>query len=595
MLNRKTGVIIAIIAVLALASILLIPQGPRIVNLTDLVPDNAVIYLQLNNSSQSFEDFKGTSFYKQVSESDLWQRIITDPKIGQKLAFISEIKQILSKQYVLAGFENDRKQLTFLHIARIGLGQKVKQDVIKLFLNKNAKVDLKTVNYKGTKLTTVKTDNFSAIYAVVSDCLIVCEDATILKKAIDLGFLRVKNSLNTSARFINIIKRIPDKNSFLWGWLDYNAQNNIQRLVSKQVAENTSVVSNGLPDIQQVFSDVCWQVSFGKDIKIDVISIIDQEKLAVETPASRMIKAFIDQQTSGQIVSFFPANALIFFNYGFRDAILGYDYFKYAVAQAPSTSFFENFHNSVNKIEEKWGINIERELVPYLGKEVSFGLLDIIKGPKGLPIPGVLFALEIKDVDKFQNTIESIYNKAVNDANVVLSGNSADSKGKSSLDKAQDVIKKTEAEPIVEPKFIMASEDYKGIKINFIQEKDEENAGAVKPNLPGFAIKGKFFLASASTEQIKNAIDLFDSQESNFKSHAGLNNIDNDFTKNDFLFYLDSRGLADKLTPIFGSFMKINPQISEIANIIRAIKSISARGAYGSEEFVLKAKVDLGD
>jgi hypothetical protein len=510
------------------------------------------------------------------------------PKIGQKLTFVSEIKAILDKQYVLAGIENDENQLQFLHIARIGLSQKIKKDVINLFLSGSAKADFTTVNYNGIALTTVKADNFNICYAVISDCLIVCKDEAILKRAVDLGLLRSKNSLNASQRFIDITKRIVDKNVFLWGWIDYDAGQNIQKLAGQNAVGELAASKDEPFDMDQPFSDVCWQVSLGKEIKLDVVSVIDQKKLALDSPASRMIKALIDQEASGEIINFFPASTLLFFNYNFRDAVLGYGYFKNAALQSSNGRLFGNFNDSVNKIEEKLGIDIERELIPCLGKEVGLGLLDIGQGSNGFPSPGILFAAGLKDPDKFQSIIERIYNKAISDA--------SSSKDSAPLDKKEETIKEPEAVLIAGPKFILASEDYKGTKINFIQSDASNSLGqAAKLNLPCFAIKGNFFLASPTVQQIKDSIDLFDSKGANFKTSPGLINMGEDFKKDDFLFYLDSRGLADRLIMLFAPLMKVNQQISEIANIIRAIKSIGANSTYNSGDFVSKVRVDLGD
>ena len=459
-------------------------------------------------------------------------------------------------------------------------------------------------NFSGVKINALAEDNTRIYYSVVGDCLVVSDDEDLLKQSIVLARARKSASILYSDAFNKATSVIKNKNILLWGWADYESLQDVKNnALLNSPAQNILKENNNFLDPEYPFSDICWQIDIDKDINISSISIIDQNKLSMNTVGVRLIKSFMQKSLRAKTIDFIGKDPTLMVNFNFNDASNLIDYLeKVPVSQGGKGKAGEPAKNFSDELNARLGVNIKNELAPYLGQELSISLVDFSQGLiMGRPMSDVLFVIEAKDTEKLKAAVIGVYNKKISQKNDYL--NQEIKKDKSvSLEGSSDKSASLKDNP--QPKevnvgLVLNSRNFMGTKIFYVGSSSDGEAGSVYDKqikglvkFPRFAFVDNFLLLSESQEKIMNAIELYNTKKLTFRDNTELVNSNIDLSKITSFFYFDIKGLVDKIANALGP-LAVNQKVIEILDAVGSIESISGTVEYGSDVSVVKTKIKL--
>jgi hypothetical protein len=578
--------------------------GCKIIDLASLVPESTVVFVKVNDLSKNYSELEKALFFQKFSKSEIWDKIKASPKINSVLPLITQAKELLGKEYVFSVVKNKKSEYKILQITRLNSKQRIQEAVVTLLLKGNDKVRLSSSNFSGVKINALAEDNTRIYYSVVGDCLVVSDDEDLLKQSIVLARARKSASILYSDAFNKATSVIKNKNILLWGWADYESLQDVKNnALLNSPAQNILKENNNFLDPEYPFSDICWQIDIDKDINISSISIIDQNKLSMNTVGVRLIKSFMQKSLRAKTIDFIGKDPTLMVNFNFNDASNLIDYLeKVPVSQGGKGKAGEPAKNFSDELNARLGVNIKNELAPYLGQELSISLVDFSQGLiMGSPMSDVLFVIEAKDTEKLKAAVIGVYNKKISQKNDYL--NQEIKKDKSvSLEGSSDKSASLKDNP--QPKevnvgLVLNSRNFMGTKIFYVGSSSDGEAGSVYDKqikglvkFPRFAFVDNFLLLSESQEKIMNAIELYNTKKLTFRDNTELVNSNIDLSKITSFFYFDIKGLVDKIANALGP-LAVNQKVIEILDAVGSIESISGTVEYGSDVSVVKTKIKL--
>lgn len=578
--------------------------GCKIIDLASLVPESTVVFVKVNDLSKNYSELEKALFFQKFSKSEIWDKIKASPKINSVLPLITQAKELLGKEYVFSVVKNKKSEYKILQITRLNSKQRIQEAVVTLLLKGNDKVRLSSSNFSGVKINALAEDNTRIYYSVVGDCLVVSDDEDLLKQSIVLARARKSASILYSDAFNKATSVIKNKNILLWGWADYESLQDVKNnALLNSPAQNILKENNNFLDPEYPFSDICWQIDIDKDINISSISIIDQNKLSMNTVGVRLIKSFMQKSLRAKTIDFIGKDPTLMVNFNFNDASNLIDYLeKVPVSQGGKGKAGEPAKNFSDELNARLGVNIKNELAPYMGQELSISLVDFSQGLiMGSPMSDVLFVIEAKDTEKLKAAVIGVYNKKISQKNDYL--NQEIKKDKSvSLEGSSDKSASLKDNP--QPKevnvgLVLNSRNFMGTKIFYVGSSSDGEAGSVYDKqikglvkFPRFAFVDNFLLLSESQEKIMNAIELYNTKKLTFRDNTELVNSNIDLSKITSFFYFDIKGLVDKIANALGP-LAVNQKVIEILDAVGSIESISGTVEYGSDVSVVKTKIKL--
>ncbi|MDD5073350.1 MAG: DUF3352 domain-containing protein [Candidatus Omnitrophica bacterium] len=471
----KKPVIIAYVLALVLAAVIIYQLTAAKLPVDNVLPSGAIAYIRITDVEKQINEFKGTRLWKNIKNIDIGKLMeksgaskkdmeeYQDARKWLSSAFGGQaINEFFGKEMVLAVYPGNIKEIgpgaiqdaasNAVLVTRTRPEADFIEFVSKLINRSEKKVALSEETYKGRKITIVKiNDNTDLAYTNIKDLLIIGAGKKAAASCIDV-VNKDRPSLSQDKDYISTMLKLSKNASVA-------VYGNIGSLVShvKQPAAANEQISKML-GLYSGFKTMGYAY-FAGNKKLEAVFFYDRAKMI-----PLYAKLYSLAPRKDETVKFAPENA-ISYQWGTFDFKSYWEYIssemerQSAQAGQPDKAF--PLKGLVSGLEAKIGMSLDNDLIPALGDEAAFILMDI-------NVEGLLPMMEFVACFKVKN--------------------------KATIEKALDSLLK-------DGEISLQSEGYKGVDLKYI------NLPFGTDLQPSYCYMGDYLLVSLGRKPIKASID----------------------------------------------------------------------------------------
>ncbi|MBI3314644.1 MAG: DUF3352 domain-containing protein [Candidatus Omnitrophica bacterium] len=409
--NTKIGLAVLAVLVLAIGMFLLLVYGKRVA-MQDVFPSQPVFYARLDHVAQNITKVGGSSFWKNISAIDvpkvLVRNNVSQPRVKRVEESLNAIHAFIQNPWariifgkeIAFGFYEDGGPAAggagFLFALRLEPSVHAAEIVSRFWAQWGDEAATLRREYKGVAIITVnvKKKNVVFQYVRLGDVLVAASgDSSILEKVVDV-YHKKAPGLGSDGNFAFVAGRAyPAGQGFFYvnarslnGVLKQRAAAWEAQDLEEMSARTTGVGSYGFSFLPGEVNR--WKLIVGVDP-------------ALMNPEAR--KALSCPPSEQPPVQFVPPG-VIAYQWG-----ACYD-FKQAwerlreQAQALPPSVQEQARGFKRRLEKRWGVKIESDVLPLLGNEAG-GYLTDVDTTGMFPYPRFLVFLKVKDRTKTEDLL----------------------------------------------------------------------------------------------------------------------------------------------------------------------------------------------
>ncbi|MDP8260430.1 MAG: hypothetical protein P9L96_05485 [Candidatus Gygaella obscura] len=573
--------------------------------LAELVSQDAMAYIYADNLNEVFGEITQTALAKNIIKSSPWKNFINSDKGKNEYKKALQIKDlvlsVLKKRYSIAFYSREKVEVDFLHLVELTPDSRFKEKILKIFLDKSGKTDIKSSKYKKFVINTVYLDNFNLYYTVAGSIALISNNQQLVKDALDLGSSRKDKSLADSNRVNNIRKKFNKTERFMWAWFDARKWQEVSQQALLKENKDNALDEQLINELKSPFSDVCLECVFDNGFEIRIISMVDKS-LTSDDDQIKIYNLFADKISDKRLLNVFPKQSLALASVHIESVLDWYELFKdyldTPLLKSPIMGSQDSFKISdfKNNVLDYCGIDLEKEVLSNIGKELSVGFigfenfsmpgLNKMPGKVNLsiPLPQLLLAFEVREATKAKDTMKKLYNKVISDRNEQMFSHIQIPETEESDESAFKI-----------PEFEIQERDYKGSTIYQVGINSPELQGkaslASLMMFPSFTVKNNDFLISFPSLSVDRALDDYDTKQNSIKDNRKISDLlDSDYT---FMFFVDVNNIISSLEFIL-KVLPIHESISEVIDIIACIDFVASRmvnkSEYAESNLIIKLK-----
>ncbi len=450
---------------------------PKRLSIEAVAPSGATVFLRLDHVYEHLESFRSSEFWKSVSQLDLPKLFAHESVESKKIQRYNRwrddavgilenplFKELMGKEAAAAlypqldGFSNGNWPKGFsgvLVMTRLNSKVRVAESLGNIWNQYSQKWETRVSQYKNIPVVAIKLEspNPTVYYARIADLLVVGVDERMVHAAIDTAKQETP-ALDKDAKFLGVRQRLYTSVDALFFADVPKVREFFEKYWDELFEEKTKATSLTRGKVREFLHKLDGITAAGgafvyvKPMQLKWVVDLDPAKITPELKRLSQCQAS-ENKTAG----FVPKDAIAYQWTGCADFPSYYKKLK-ALRQK------EGGANPFGGLEKTWNLNVEKDILPVLGREVGWYIqgFDV----SGLfPIPQLVFFLKVND------------DKA-----------------------AQSILRKIVTTPVT----MVQSEDYQNNKMNVI-------SFPLVSLKPGYAFFNGYVLISTSDKLIKQSID----------------------------------------------------------------------------------------
>jgi hypothetical protein len=491
---KKKVLIISIIIVVGIGIVLGIIRELRKIEIIDLVPAEAILYLETTDLARTYSNLKKSRFWKEAGSLKVWEKVRSSEKwkrltehreelesqTGLKFNE-SNLKELAGKQVGFALFKSALGGPDVLFLTEVGIKREI-MNILPRFRKKGGQ------RYKGLKVDVIETRRLKLYYLFINNIAVLATDISILERVVDIYRGEKAYSLVEEERFKEVKSRLPLKSK----GLVYFERERFARIFLPLIQERKTKA-------EKVFSSGEFIEAGGGELLLNPRGVRVESYLLFREGAlsEDLLKMYRMKPRRFRSLEFIPQNSLL---YGVENALdIKILYNSLLQNWEKEEKTYENIKKKLARFEEKFGIKIEEDLLSCLNGEIAYTIPEIdLKGP--FPSPKIAFLLGIKEKEKWAKI----------------------------LSKFEEVIAR-------QGKLKIEKKEYGGIEISFVR------LPLVSEGLrPAYALVNDFFILNTSTSSLEEMIKVYQSKSNLLAESDSFEVAKASFTKGaKGLYYLD--------------------------------------------------------
>ena len=418
---KKPVIIVSVLALVLAAGIiykLTITKLP----VDKVLPGGAIAYIQISDVEKQINEFKNTRLWKNIRKIDI--EMLMEKSGAGKNAIEgyqdakkwlssasggSVISEFFGKEIALVVYPGNIKEIStgaiqeaasnIILVTRIGPEADFIEFVSKLINGAGKKADISEETYKGKKITIIKINgNADVAYTKIKDLLVIGMGKKAASSCIDV-INKDKPSLSQDKDYIATMSKLP-KNARVVVY------SNIELLVSllRQPAAANQRIGKTL-GLYSGFKTMGYASFAGNIEKSKTVFLYDKAKMI-----PLYAKMYSLTPRKNETIKFAPEN-VISYQWGTFDMKSYWEYFRSEMerqsGQAGQAGKVPSLKDIISGLEGKLGMSIDNELVPALGDEAAFILMDI--NVEGLfPMPEFVACFKVKNKATIEKALDSL-------------------------------------------------------------------------------------------------------------------------------------------------------------------------------------------
>lgn len=512
---KKILVILIALAMIVAGAIIIQQYMIKPTPVETALPTGALGYVRVIDLEKHFQELLDSRLFQSLIQIDfkkVMQTLGSEQKdIDQFEAFKQQllspvnqkiIKKFFGKEAALAVYPGildtgainpDKAAASIFLVTRLGPEMKLVDFLTGALSQLNKNITVQTRKYKGHDIDVIASNDGSinVAYAHVKDLFIIGLGEETARQGIDV-IAGSKGSLTQDSQYLSA-KAKAIMGEHLFGYVNFDLvlsaiKDRILGTVIKEMG-NSAVIKEKIDESfknMQGFKTVGFSGAFDGIVQLKMDMFFDPAAMAPDVRALYACPA-----RDNPTLRFVPKNILGYqwtacydFNYFWRESQKDKARLRQVNPQA-SESQAQEPQDQISALEEQLGLSIEKDILPVLSDEIGGYLTDIKTG--GLfPIPQITFLLKVKDKDKGDQIIQSLFEK--------------------------------------QPLFRLETENYKDIPIHYFTIPLAVNQE------PCYAFIGDYLLVSINRPAVKEAIDAWNDPSLNVTTQARLKTLKMDFS-----------------------------------------------------------------
>lgn len=598
----KTILIIAVIVAIAAGTTFCLQvsrPSQKIDNLTDLVPSGALICISGHDIDKAWDKLKATEIYSQFLNSPFLKDSLKLGALRDKTQHEwfsqEEILRILGKEALLGIFFRkmvlEEPEFDIILLSRISQASRTKESILRSLSRIKQNRLVTSQKYKGFKIYAIEETGSgdSLVYLILRDVVIASNSFEIIKQAIDLFRNGYKTSISQEMEFKRVKAKLSDGHI---GWLYLD----IKRLVElTKNLEETNYPGFNLGPLHSYF----LELKFREGIAVKGWSYFDAGEIE-----NTVLKPFLESinNTNLKTLEFTPLNVAMFSGGNSGDMRLLWPYIKTEIVdslQRRKTENGEGFqpaHDFPAGFGAILGIDLEKDLLPYLGKEFAFSLaafkeinipLSVSKGqvrPLNLSLPEMFACIQVLDKDKIKLIMHNFWQR-MNDSinkNFMLSSSNAENKEG----------KKEKNAPL--PAYLEVN-NYSGVDVyalKFLPEAALPLGVGADILSPAYCFLADYLVISSNVSLLKKVINTYQKKNLGLSDSVRFSQVKGSLEQEfSSLFYINLNEIIAPLSKMFNSFTmqetddikqeEYKRNLTKVLQVMEMLKHIKAIGITG--------------
>ena len=479
-MKNKLVWIVPVILLAAVTAGIFFWQSSKKISVEDLLPSDPIIVVRQDEAVKTLQQFLQSVFYKElralnvpllVEKTGADEKIIIAYKGLNK--FLEDMTQdplwqkFLGQEVVLAVYPVELSSLDFKAAGEIAQGiilvVKPEKDAQlaefwgRMFFQGSKDYPTQISDYKGFKIVSVQVPalallNLQVHYAAVKDYYVAGLSRTVIERSIDI--LRTpEKSLAKDQQFLKAkAKFLTPAQSFFFLDIEFFVAK--IKEIMQQSSSSTSEIGGVFASLKG-FKSIGYSADYAQPIRIKSDFYFNKEELV-----AGLKEIYSCTPKENKSARFIPKDILV---YQWADC---YDmnYYWSQFKKELETAMTEQNPSATTDPLEGMGnllkMDVEKEILPVLGKEQGWGVADIDLGVD-FPVPKVFLFIKVTDAVKA----------------------------------AQIMTKLTD-----EASLLVQTEDYKGMAIKYISTP-------IGPVVPGYLLVDDYLILSSSRDLLKLIVD----------------------------------------------------------------------------------------
>ena len=469
-------------------SVLTIANQPGQVAIDSIIPGDTVVYLSLMEIDKTWDSLANSNFWKRISALKIIKESGLDANLN---LFTDQFKTNtgidLNRENLMGLFGQNltlvllpSETLTdpnVLLLSKLGSAEQLKTQIEGLFEKFKDTVVKESVDYKGIQIVKVKSadpqvQQGDVYYSMMGDVLAMTSgnsDAQI-RRVIDL-----KNGTSTDSLANNPSYKRSLTNLKITGalrMLVFVQMKNVVQYI-KQIPQAEGFPAGVEASLDAVDS-ISGAVSMDEGLSLKIIFLKNKDKV---DSTSILGASWGGNPAENASLDLVETGSVLFSSSTAFDLKQIWTTFKQSTEGAADST--GGLQEQILQIEQKTNINIENDIIPWVGNEIAFVINDVDLG--GLfPFPKLYFLIKVTDSAKAEAAMQKIIAAAIKASNPegVAGGGQVQT-------------------------FTTGSEDYNGVKLGFLNVQLPYQGLS-----PTYAIVNDFMVIGSSKDVVKKAVDV---------------------------------------------------------------------------------------
>lgn len=464
MKKRLFAIIITIGLIIAVA--LGIIWKLRRIEIINLIPREAVLYLETTELARTYGSLKESSFWKEARDLEIWEKMKSSPRwkrfeesrkelesrTGLKLDE-NNLKELAGKQVGFALFESASGAPAMLLLSEVG----IKREIM-ITLDRFRKGGEK---YKGLKVDVIETPRLKLYYLFIKNIAVLATNTSLLEKVVDIYRGKKTGSLVEEEKF----KEVRSRLSLEGKGLVYFDREKFIRILLPLVQGNKIRAKRVLSSRKSIAAGAGKLLLTPQGARIESYLLFKKDGLSEELRRMYRMKP----RRRFKSLEFIPEDSLLYGVESALDVKVLYD--SLLQNWEKEEKAYANIKKGLGGFEERFGIKIEKDLLPCLNGEIAYTIPEIdLKGP--FPSPKIAFLLGIGEKERWSK-----------------------------------ILKRFEQVIAEEGKLKIEKKEYEGIEMSFIRLPL-----ASEGLRPAYALVNDFFILNTSTSSLEQMIKVYQSK-----------------------------------------------------------------------------------
>ena len=503
---KKILLVIAVIIII-LSAIYIFKFKSEEKNIYQAIPGDALYVISINDPIKLWTDFENSTFWHNFQDTKIANNVqLTFSEIRKKLGAERNQKllQILFKKQVSVVISKTGNQYDFLLMADIGLTSQLMQFLsnIKKQLfpeSRDIKYEQLKVNNTNGEIIKLLEERKEIVYTFIHNIVVVGDNISLVKKCVLAADEEIQN-LSENEGFINVNKNLTEE---IRVRLYVNSG-----LIFPQLKEQ---FVEPLDPLTEELLSISNYLGIGLRWEQNGIVLKGFSSLTFDSTRSNIDLLLTQKPQTSKLSELCPRNSWAMTSLTFSDFQDIWQFGCSRLQEDPEARI--NFQNSRHEVEEDLEINLERDLLSWIGSEI--GVISLPIQYYGQKEKGLIF-ISTKDISQAKNSLEYI---------------------KSAIEKKKPIVFK--------------EKDYKGCSISYMDLpfylKVFFNPIFKRMTKPYWTIIENYVIFSDKMKSLEYVIDVYRSGD-NLSADTYFDNL-NDFfpDKNNIFVYLNMKQSLNSL------------------------------------------------